>query len=84
MSFWAARTPLATVEDVDRCWTTTSPSCPARSREVLRLRFEADLKQREIGKLLGISQMHVSRLIRQSLEQLAGGGEGRAGLPETA
>ena len=43
---------------------------PARSREVLRLRFEEDLKQREIGAILGVSQMHVSRLIRQSLEQL--------------
>jgi RNA polymerase sigma-B factor len=43
---------------------------PARSREVLRLRFTEDLKQREIGEILGISQMHVSRLIRQSLEQL--------------
>jgi RNA polymerase sigma-B factor len=43
---------------------------PARSQEVLRLRFEKDLKQREIGAILGVSQMHVSRLIRQSLEQL--------------
>jgi RNA polymerase sigma-B factor len=43
---------------------------PARNREVLRLRFTADLKQGEIGAILGISQMHVSRLIRQSLEQL--------------
>jgi RNA polymerase sigma-B factor len=43
---------------------------PARSREVLRLRFQEDLKQREIGSILGVSQMHVSRLIRQSLEQL--------------
>jgi RNA polymerase sigma-B factor len=43
---------------------------PARNREILRLRFHADLKQREIGAMLGISQMHVSRLIRQSLEQL--------------
>ena len=43
---------------------------PPRSREVLRLRFEKDLKQREIGAILGVSQMHVSRLIRQSLEQL--------------
>jgi RNA polymerase sigma-B factor len=37
---------------------------------VLRLRFEKDLRQREIGAILGVSQMHVSRLIRQSLEQL--------------
>jgi RNA polymerase sigma-B factor len=43
---------------------------PPRSREVLRLRFEDDLKQREIGAILGVSQMHVSRLIRQALEQL--------------
>ena len=43
---------------------------PARSREVLRLRFQEDLKQREIGALLGVSQMHVSRLIRQALEAL--------------
>jgi RNA polymerase sigma-B factor len=43
---------------------------PPRSREILRLRFVEDLKQHEIGALLGISQMHVSRLIRQSFEQL--------------
>ena len=43
---------------------------PPRNRMVLRLRFEKDLKQREIGAILGVSQMHVSRLIRQSLEQL--------------
>jgi RNA polymerase sigma-B factor len=42
----------------------------ARNREILRLRFHEQLKQREIGAILGISQMHVSRLIRQSLEQL--------------
>jgi RNA polymerase sigma-B factor len=41
-----------------------------RDQMVLRLRFQKDLKQREIGATLGISQMHVSRLIRQSLEQL--------------
>jgi RNA polymerase sigma-B factor len=43
---------------------------PARSREVLRLRFEKGLKQREIGELVGLSQMHVSRTIRDSLAQL--------------
>jgi RNA polymerase sigma-B factor len=41
-----------------------------RAREVLRLRFGEDLTQREIGARLGISQMHVSRLIRQALEQM--------------
>jgi RNA polymerase sigma-B factor len=43
---------------------------PHRNRAVLLLRFHEDLKQREIGELLGISQMHVSRLIRQSLDML--------------
>jgi RNA polymerase sigma-B factor len=43
---------------------------PPRNRTVLRLRFEKDLRQHEIGAILGVSQMHVSRLIRQSLEQL--------------
>ena len=37
-----------------------------REREVLRLRFEEDLTQAEIGERIGVSQMQVSRLIRQS------------------
>jgi RNA polymerase sigma-B factor len=41
-----------------------------RRRVVLHLRFQDDLTQAEIGELLGISQMHVSRLIRQAIEQL--------------
>jgi RNA polymerase sigma-B factor len=41
-----------------------------REREVLRLRFEEDLTQAEIGRRLGVSQMHVSRLIRQSIAAL--------------
>jgi RNA polymerase sigma-B factor len=42
-----------------------------REREMLRLRFIEDLTQTEIGARLGISQMHVSRLIRQTLAQMA-------------
>src|SRR4051795_1061291 len=41
-----------------------------REREVLRLRFEEDLTQAEIGELIGVSQMQVSRIIRQSLTRL--------------
>ena len=41
-----------------------------REREVLRLRFEEDLTQSEIGTRVGVSQMHVSRLIRQSIARL--------------
>jgi RNA polymerase sigma-B factor len=41
-----------------------------RERLILRLRFEDDLSQREIGERLGISQMHVSRLIRTAITSL--------------
>ncbi len=41
-----------------------------RSREVLRLRFEEDLTQAQIGELVGVSQMQVSRLIRQGLTHM--------------
>jgi RNA polymerase sigma-B factor len=43
---------------------------PEREREILRARFEEDLTQREIADRFGISQMHVSRLLRRSLEGL--------------
>jgi RNA polymerase sigma-B factor len=43
---------------------------PAREREILRLRFFSGLTQREIAEQVGISQMHVSRLIRRSLDTM--------------
>ena len=43
---------------------------PARSREVLRMRFEEDMTQSEIGERLGVSQMQVSRIIRQTIAHL--------------
>jgi RNA polymerase sigma-B factor len=45
-------------------------SLPHREREILRLRYEDELTQWEIGERVGCSQMHVSRLIRQSLDRL--------------
>ena len=41
-----------------------------RAREILRLRFQEDLLQSEIAERVGCSQMHVSRIIRASLEKL--------------
>jgi RNA polymerase sigma-B factor len=41
-----------------------------REREILRLRFAEDLTQSEIGARLGLSQMHISRLIRHAVAQL--------------
>src|SRR5215211_2305397 len=49
-----------------RLLQTVSP----REREVLRLRFEEDLTQAEIGEVIGVSQMQVSRIIRQALARL--------------
>ena len=43
---------------------------PERQRLILHLRFVEDLTQREIAERTGISQMHVSRLIRQALEHV--------------
>jgi RNA polymerase sigma-B factor len=41
-----------------------------RDRLILSLRFREELTQSEIGERLGISQMHVSRLLARSLAQL--------------
>lgn len=41
-----------------------------RERDVVRLRFERDLTQAEIGAMLQISQMQVSRILRESIDRL--------------
>jgi RNA polymerase sigma-B factor len=41
-----------------------------REQEIMRLRFFEGLTQREIADQVGISQMHVSRLIRRSLDDM--------------
>jgi RNA polymerase sigma-B factor len=41
-----------------------------RAWEVVRLRFQEDLLQREIGERVGCSQMHVSRILSESLATL--------------
>ena len=41
-----------------------------RERTVLRLRFEDNLNQYEIGRRLGVSQMQVSRIMRRALRKL--------------
>jgi RNA polymerase sigma-B factor len=43
---------------------------PARERVIIHLRFHEGLLQSEIAGRVGISQMHVSRLIARSLETL--------------
>ncbi|MCZ4100145.1 RNA polymerase sigma factor SigF [Streptomyces sp. So13.3] len=46
---------------------------PARDRKILSLRFTGNLTQSEIGEELGISQMHVSRLLSRTLARLRRG-----------
>lgn len=43
---------------------------PAREREIIAMRFAADMTQSEIGAELGISQMHVSRILSRTLGRL--------------
>lgn len=43
---------------------------PERQRKILHLRFNEDMTQSEIAEQIGISQMHVSRLLSAALRQL--------------
>jgi RNA polymerase sigma-B factor len=43
---------------------------PERERQIVRMRFQDDMLQRDIAERVGVSQMHVSRLLREAIEQL--------------
>jgi RNA polymerase sigma-B factor len=45
---------------------------PAREQAIVRLRFIDGLTQTEIAERVGLSQMHVSRLLRSTLDSLRG------------
>jgi RNA polymerase sigma-B factor len=54
-------------------WTTVAPALkqlPRRERTILYLRFFRGLTQTQIAEELGISQMHVSRLLSRTLRDL--------------
>jgi RNA polymerase sigma-B factor len=59
-------------EDVENraLLTPAFASLPEREQTVLRLRFEDGLTQSEIATRIGVSQMHVSRLLTSSLRKL--------------
>jgi DNA-directed RNA polymerase sigma subunit (sigma70/sigma32) len=42
----------------------------ARARTIVRLYYQEELTQSEIGRRLGYSQMHISRLLRDAVDQL--------------
>jgi len=43
---------------------------PARERQIVTLRFFEGLTQREIADRVGVSQMHVSRLLRRAISRM--------------
>jgi RNA polymerase sigma-B factor len=55
---------------------------PEREQMIVHLRFFEDLTQSEIAERVGISQMHVSRLLRRAIDRLNAAIE--AGEPEKA
>ena len=59
-------------ERVDARHTVESilPALSPRSRRIVELRFYENRSQTEIAEMVGISQMHVSRLLRQAVDQL--------------
>ena len=58
------------VSDARMMLGTALERLPQRERRILELRFTDGLTQSQIATRVGISQMHVSRLLRRSLEQL--------------
>jgi RNA polymerase sigma-B factor len=71
---WSERVPEPR-DDVGRTVDATSLSqlgavLDDRDWEVVRLRFQEDLMQREIGERVGCSQMHVSRILRDAIARL--------------
>jgi len=61
---------------------STIRALPERERQVLAMRFYEDMTQSEIAARIGVSQMHVSRLIRRALERLRTVADAHAELPE--
>jgi RNA polymerase sigma-B factor len=56
--------------ELDDALTPAFRALPIREQTILKLRFAEDLRQTEIAERVGISQMHVSRLLRRALDRL--------------
>jgi RNA polymerase sigma-B factor len=61
--------------EIDEALGDTFRAMPERERMIVHLRFEQDLTQAEIAERVGVSQMHVSRLLRGVLDRLQAAGE---------
>jgi RNA polymerase sigma-B factor len=62
---------------LEQLMSTVTP----REREVLRMRFEHDMTQAEIGAVIGVSQMQVSRVIRQAISRLRAAADAKPAPP---
>jgi RNA polymerase sigma-B factor len=68
-------------EGVDDRWLLSAglDALDARERRIVQLRFFEEMTQSQIAAELGISQMHVSRLLRNALDAMRGSIEARGG-----
>ena len=70
-----AEDPGYNLVELDDALTPAFRALPVREQTILRLRFVDDLRQAEIAERVGISQMHVSRLLRRALDRLGAAAE---------
>jgi RNA polymerase sigma-B factor len=71
-----ADTAFGAVESRDSFAALIRPLSP-RLQQVVQMRFEQQLNQHEIASVIGVSQVQVSRLLREALTRL------RTGAPDT-
>ena len=57
------------VTDMNSVWVHWK-ELPGREQRLLMMRFYSEMTQKQIGSQLGISQMHVSRLLARALRYL--------------
>src|SRR5215210_5660724 len=74
----SAEEPGYELVEINETLRGTLEALPPRERLILNLRFEQDMTQAEIAERVGVSQMHVSRLLRRSLDRLAAAGSAAA------
>jgi RNA polymerase sigma-B factor len=74
----AAEDPGFELVEIGETLRGSLAALPDRERLILRLRFERDMTQAEIAERIGVSQMHVSRLLRRSLDRLSAAGAAAA------